>query len=220
MNKITLAFTLAAALFTQNLYAVELTAINEKKQTTAPEAYDHSTLIPRVEEYLSSFRTMESRFTQTTTGRHQIRSGRILISRPGKARWEYVDPIKTTLTINNGRMSYYDEELDQISYTSVPASPLEVLLREEVKLSGDIIITDLQHDETSVSITVTPTAEKNQFETLTMVFNKTPLQLTRLHREDANNRATTLYLSAPAFNAPLPNDLFSLKDKTKKNKRN
>lgn len=178
----------------------------------------HADIITEVERYLSGFDTFEARFIQNLTGRVQIREGRILISRPGNARWEYQSPVRSVLLIDGSRLSYHDVELDQVSFASVPDTPLNVLLHKDVTLDGDLKIVSVSDEEESVSVIVRRSEATDSFESLEMTFSKYPLQLRRLRRTDANNRATTLSLSNVVYNAPLSEKLFTFPAKKKRKK--
>lgn len=180
--------------------------------------------ISQVEEYLSSFKTLESRFSQTSYGRADIVQGTLQISRPGKMRLEYVQPDRIEILVNGRKMRLYDMGLDQVTYGEIPDTPFEVLLYENVSFEGSSRVVDLQEDDASLAITVKPdikdTKIKRNFMALTLVFTKNPMTLKRLVRTDAQNHSTTIHLLDTAVDVPLDDDLFNLKNPTKKKKKN
>lgn len=180
----------------------------------------HAEIIKEIEFYLSSFDTFEANFVQNLTGNVQIREGRILIYRPGKARWEYNAPSRSVLIIDGDDLSFHDVELDQVSYTSIPDTPLNVLLHKDVKLSGDLEIVSIDDKDESVSIIVKRRESTSAFESLEMAFSKHPIQLHRLRRTNEKNHATTLFLKNVVYNAPLSGKLFEFPKKKIKRKKN
>ncbi len=180
----------------------------------------HEATLYKIEKYLSSFITMEVNFRQLVSVGSQLRAGKLYISRPGNARWEYIEPIKTTLVIQDGRMSYYDEELEQISYADVPESAISVLLDQKIDLYSDKMrVLRVSETKDSIDIILTPNVkDKDNVDILHMVFSPFPMQLRRIHRVDSNNRVITLEFGPPVFNVPLDMELFSLKDPRKDKK--
>ncbi len=169
--------------------------------------------IRQVEEYLSNFTSISARFTQSTPGHTgYISNGKIYISRPGKARWEYNSPIPSLLIVNDGRLTYYDKEVEQVSYAEVPDTPLQVLLHREVRLSGSIKVADLTETASSLTIVLANAEKDDEFEALTLVFDKDPMKLRRIHRTNENNTTTVLTLIEPKFDKKLDESLFIFKD--------
>lgn len=200
-------------------FSVQSRAENgNKKQEIQQETNEQ--IINEIEYYLSGFTTFQADFSQNLTGNSQLRQGRILISRPAKARWEYMLPTPSILVVKGGRLSYHDVELDQVSFADVPETALDVLLYKEVKFGDNLQIVSVKNRKESVSIRVKQRDAENAFEALEMSFSKYPLALHRLRRIDEDNRSTTLFLSNVVYNAPLADDLFKLASQKIKRKRN
>jgi outer membrane lipoprotein-sorting protein len=196
--------------------------INEPPANFDPAHY--ATQIRAVEDYLSSFKTLHSRFSQTTYGRAVIVQGTLSISRPGRMLLEYLRPERLRITVNGKRLRYYDYQLDQVTYGEIPDTPFEVLLYEKVVFDGTSEVVNVMEDDTSLAITVRPkkdtTADKGyNFSSLTLVFAKNPMQLKRIMRADALNHTTTIHLLDTELDVPLEEELFSMKNPTKKKKK-
>lgn len=180
-------------------------------ESVDPELYTED--IQRIEAYLSGFDTLKTRFRQTAPGQGTISQGKLYLSRPGKARWEYQDPIKLSLYINDDDLIYYDHELDQITYGDVPDTPLRFLLNKEHNLSDHFTVKSLMDFEHSISITITPqNLEKGDFQSLTLIFSKKPLELRKIYNTDSNNQTSTIELIQPDFNVTLNDDVFEFKN--------
>jgi outer membrane lipoprotein carrier protein len=106
--------------------------------------------------YLAGLSTWSAEFTQsgTETSGKRVRemdgSGRLLIVRPGKFRWEFApkdDPEAATLMIADGRnLWFYDQDLEQANVRpledALPQSPAMLLaggtdLREAFEVTAD-----------------------------------------------------------------------------------
>lgn len=179
----------------------------------------YSSQISKIKNYMGSFDTLESRFLQTVPERVSVSRGKIYISRPGKARLEYVDPESVLLLIKDGRMMYWDKDLDQVSYNDIPPTPFEALLYKDLDLSDDIKILKFYEDGESMSIVLAPSAmpgeekkEHNEYESLTLVFSKNPFGLVRMQRSDENNATVSVNLLAPQFDKKIDDELFVFKN--------
>lgn len=205
-------------------YNVQAQQQQQQQPNISPELRKYISQIMDVEKYLSSFNSIQATFAQIIPGVNAQSRGLFYIKRPGKARWEYHKPVRTLLVIKDGRLSFYDYDLDQVTFSDVPRSPLEILLNSDVRLlnNPELRVVDVQEDKTTLTITVKPTGAHNKKatsvdflfdanstnEALTMVFSKNPLTLKRLKRTDENNTSTLLELSQVKFNADIDDELF------------
>ncbi|HET7754437.1 MAG TPA: outer membrane lipoprotein carrier protein LolA, partial [Anaeromyxobacteraceae bacterium] len=62
-------------------------------------------------------RDLEARFTQTYTyaafGRRQVSKGTLQVKKPGKLRWDYVEPEKKVVVVNGSRLVQWEPEANQ-----------------------------------------------------------------------------------------------------------
>ena len=81
---------------------------------TTPDA---SSLGQRVQGYYEKTKDLEATFVQTYTysaaGRSQTSRGTLRVKKPGKLRWDYVDPAKKTIVVNGSRLVQYEPEENQ-----------------------------------------------------------------------------------------------------------
>ncbi|OFX26485.1 MAG: cell envelope biogenesis protein LolA [Anaeromyxobacter sp. RBG_16_69_14] len=81
---------------------------------TTPDA---SALGQRVQGYYEKTKDLEAGFVQTYTysaaGRSQTSRGTLRVKKPGKLRWDYVDPAKKTIVVNGSRLVQYEPEENQ-----------------------------------------------------------------------------------------------------------
>ncbi len=81
---------------------------------TTPDA---SALGQRVQGYYEKTKDLEASFVQTYTysaaGRSQTSRGTLRVKKPGKLRWDYVDPAKKTIVVNGSRLVQYEPEENQ-----------------------------------------------------------------------------------------------------------
>jgi len=175
-----------------------------------------SEYIKKAEEYLSSIKTISADFVQTGSGYDVTGKGRIFISRPGLARWEYEMPSNVLMIINGKDLSYYDKELDQVTYAGISGTPLKTILEEDINFSEDFEIKDTKEDISYFTISLgqkKDNKEKNDFfETLSLIFEKEPFELKKLVRIDSNGTPVIINLINTEFNKELAKDLFIFKN--------
>jgi outer membrane lipoprotein-sorting protein len=90
--------------------------------------------IKSAEQYLNSFYTLSAQFKQSNKN-DEISYGKLFISKPGKIRCEYSSPSPLLLIMNDQKITYYDKELDEISYTNTDINALKFLALNEIKFS-------------------------------------------------------------------------------------
>ena len=80
----------------------------------APEA---PALAGKVQAYYEKTKDFAANFVQTYTysaaGRSQTSRGTLRVKKPGKLRWDYLDPSKKTIVVNGARLVQYEPEENQ-----------------------------------------------------------------------------------------------------------
>jgi outer membrane lipoprotein-sorting protein len=149
--------------------------------------------LARVEAYLNGLRTLRARFLQVSDNGASAQ-GVAWISRPGRMRFDYDPPEPILLVASGGQVMMYDRELRQP--TTVPASstPLGLLLRERIRLAGDITVSALERRGGFLNVTLHRTGAPAEGR-LTLTFEEQPMQLRQWTVVDAQARRTqvTLY---------------------------
>ena len=99
--------------------------------------------IARIEGYLNGITTMQAKFQQYS-GVEGLAFGKIYVRRPGFMRVEYDPPSQVLLVADSIAISYYDAELNELNQAPLNLSPLWFLLRDNVKLGGDVTVTSFE----------------------------------------------------------------------------
>jgi outer membrane lipoprotein carrier protein len=87
-------------------------------QGQAPRApADAAKLAAKVQAFYERTKDLEARFAQTYTyagfGRRQASSGRILVKKPGRMRWDYEKPAPKTIAVAGSRLVQFEPEENQ-----------------------------------------------------------------------------------------------------------
>jgi outer membrane lipoprotein-sorting protein len=156
------------------------------------QAVDRATLAA-VEAYLNGLTTFRAKFLQLAQNGASA-TGTAWIVRPGRMRFDYDPPEPTLLVASGGQVLMYDRELR--SPTTVPASstPLGILLRPEIRLSGDITVVGAERRGGFLHVGLHRTGHAAEGR-LTLSFQENPMQLRQWTVLDAQGRETrvTLY---------------------------
>ena len=110
--------------------------------------------ITKIENYLQSLKTAQARFVQTANDGTQM-VGTFYLSRPGKLRFEYDPPVKDFVVADGRFIYFYDSELGEQTNTTIGSSLADFILRDNIKLSGDIAVTELKRAGGYLQVTLT-----------------------------------------------------------------
>ena len=168
--------------------------------------------VQRIEAYLNGLRTLKARFLQVAQNGASA-EGTALISRPGRMRFDYDPPEPMLLVASGGQVMMYDRELRQPSTVPASSTPLGLLLRPEIRLSGDITVTGTERSGGFLRIGLHRTGAAAEGR-LTLAFSEQPLALRQWTVLDAQSRETRVTLYEVETGVSLPNRLFDFNDPT------
>ncbi len=172
--------------------------------------------IAQVKSYLKSFKTMEARFSQVTPGNSAQLQGEIHLSRPGKLRIEYTSPDRNFLIVDDRDVVHYDYGLDQLTHGSLPNTPVDMLMYEDVELEEQFEILDVKTRYNHIAITLRPkhldSDLEKEFVRMVMHFKMQPMELVRITSTNAHNHSSTMQLLTPKFNEPIDESVFEFKN--------
>lgn len=81
-------------------------------------AQAHEEVVDRVQERYERTRNLEAHFTQRATlkilNETQLSSGKVYIMKPGKMRWDYLQPENQVILLNEDTLSVYTPEINQL----------------------------------------------------------------------------------------------------------
>jgi outer membrane lipoprotein-sorting protein len=166
--------------------------------------------IARVEAYLNSLTTLRARFLQVADS-GAAAEGTAYIWRPGRMRFDYDPPEPTLIIAWEGQVMHYDRDLRTPSIVPAAQTPLGVLLRPRIALSGDITVTEVERSGGFLRLTLRRTGAEAEG-SLTLVLEETPLALRQWVVVDAQRRRTTVTLSQVESGVALDWRLFAFND--------
>ena len=150
--------------------------------------------LTQIENYLHSLKTMKARFIQTASDGGKA-SGVFYLQRPGRMRFEYDDPIEDFIVADGSMIYFYDSEMEQQSNVAIGNSLADFILRSDLKLSGDVTVTNLrtEKEDDTLHVTLTQTSDP-EAGALTLVFQRSPMRLLKWFIYDAQGHTTEVSL--------------------------
>jgi outer membrane lipoprotein-sorting protein len=177
--------------------------------------------IKKAQEYLNSITTMEGDFQQVITANSAmpagaISNGKIYLKKPGKLKWVYHAPSDIEIYVDKNVVTYYDKELDQISYTTLEHVLSNLIAEPKLDLMGDKLkVTKIRKDATGVSISIRKNegeedaeAEDHVTEVLTLTFLSKPYHLHRMQYWNSTGQMTTIQFLGLVLNQPIADEVF------------
>ena len=162
--------------------------------------------VTRIQNYLNGIRTMQARFEQVADD-GGVAYGTIYLDRPGRMRIVYDPPVPILIVATSGQVYYYDSKLDQVSRTTIDTTPAWFLLRDPIKLGGDVTVLSFNRAADALRLTMVETANADLGQ-VTLVLSDQPLQLRQWTVLDAQKKKVTVTLSDAQFGLVLNPNLF------------
>jgi outer membrane lipoprotein-sorting protein len=147
----------------------------------------------KVERYLQNLTTAHARFLQTGPDGSQL-TGTFYLSRPGKLRFEYDDPIDDFIVADGFFIYFYDSELGEQSNAPIGQTLADFILRRDLSLSGDLQVADIRHTGQLMLITLTQ-SDDPAAGSITLGFDPDPLELKKWRITDGAGFMTEIELS-------------------------
>lgn len=167
--------------------------------------------IQRIQDYLNGITTMQAKFQQYSA-KGGIAFGNLYLKRPGFIRIEYEPPSPMLIVSDSVSLHYYDPELDQINRVPVSSSPIWFLLKENVRLGGDVTVTDFQRAPNSFAITIRQTDDADEGKVMLELGDR-PLELRQWTVADGKNQEVRVGLFNAQFGMDLDQQLFRVPKK-------
>ena len=162
--------------------------------------------IARIQDTLNAITTLQGRFRQTAPD-GAVTTGTVWLDRPGRMRFEYDKPSPLLLVAGGGKLVFTDSALQQTTEIPLEKTPLGLLLRPNLTLSGDVTVTGFDHADGLLRVTLVRSASPSEG-SLTLLLGDHPLSLLGWTVIDAQGRLTRIALSGLSSGGSFPQRLF------------
>lgn len=167
--------------------------------------------IERAESYLQNLKTMKARFVQTAHDGSQI-SGTFYLNRPGKLRFEYDPPVENFVVADGLFIYFYDAELEEQTNAPIGSTLANFFLREDLALSGDLLVQDARIGGGLLQIDVVQASEPEGGMIIFGFSQEPPFALRKWRIIDPQGLRTEVELFHLKENIELDSDLFKYRD--------
>jgi outer membrane lipoprotein carrier protein len=178
----------------------------------APVAFASPT--SEVEKYLNGLATWSADFKQTIDDGHGkiVRSaaGKLYLQKPGRFRWDYVEPSEQLILADGKQIWFYDKDLQQANVRNMDASLANtpaVLLSGGGSLSSQFDVTALPPSDGLQWYQLIPKHSDTDFQLVRIGFRNG--DLASMFLADKLNQVTQLTFANSKRNAKFAADLFS-----------
>lgn len=188
--------------------AGESTSANEP--AGAVPAADWPALLSEVSAALAAAKTATGDFVQTNSD-GSVSTGSFALNRPGRIRFDYDDPTPILIVSDGATVAMQDRELDTVDRVPLGSTPLGLILSTQLDVDQDTEVLGIQQNADQFGIRVSD-ASGELDGTLTMVFDKTSLELLGWLTVDSNLQTTVVDLLDVKTNQRVDPRLFRLNE--------
>lgn len=163
----------------------------------------------QISDYLNGLQTAQGGFTQINAD-GTLSTGQIYIKRPGRIRFEYNAPDDTMVLAGGGQLAIFDPR-SNTGPDRYPLSrtPLSIILRENVDLGSENMVTNVTSDGTTTTVTAQD-PENPQYGNIQLLFTANPVELRQWIVTDDLGTQTTVILNDLVAGAAIRDVLFNI----------
>ena len=173
----------------------------------APAAWAEKLPLSEISAYLNGLTTAQASITQINDD-GSVNTGKLLLKRPGRMRFEYDDPAAALILASNNAVYIVDPKSNQGPETyPLRRTPLSLILARNVNLSQANMVTGHSFDGTATIVTAQD-PKNPEYGNIQMKFTGNPVELRQWVVNDSGGGSTTVVLGELIRGADLPNRIF------------
>ncbi len=172
--------------------------------------------IEQLKSFLASTTTLTADFKQVVLNEQgypeQTSEGEFYLSRPGKFRWSYKKPYIQEIVSSNGKVWFYDADLEQVTIKKIDdslGSTPALLLSGEIELEENFILQQQGIDEGLQWVKLSPKNEDSSFKYILLGLDNGILGGMEL--SDNFGQLTRIYFTKVKVNPVLETSIFEFK---------
>jgi outer membrane lipoprotein-sorting protein len=174
--------------------------------------------LAEISRYFNAMTMVEAGFTQINPD-GSIATGRVMIWRPGRMRFEYDPPAEGLVIAGTGQVAIFDPKSNQ-GPTQYPLrrTPLNLILAPRIDLgAAEMVVAHRQEENATVVVAQDP--EYPEYGTIRLLLTGSPTELRQWRVTDDMGRETTVILDGLRARDDLPSRLFSITDEVERRER-
>lgn len=165
--------------------------------------------LDEISAYLNGIGSAQTNFTQVNDD-NSISTGKLMIKRPGRARFEYDPPEAALVMAGEGQLAIFDLKSNEPPENyPLRKTPLWLILERNVNLKGRNMIVSHTYDGKSTLVTAQDPANPDRG-AIQLHFTDNPVRLHQWIIQDGNGGQTKVVLGDFNRNVKLANKLFNV----------
>lgn len=165
--------------------------------------------LDQISAYLNGLTAAETTFRQINPDGSGS-SGKVILQRPGRMRFEYDKPDKTLVLASAGTVAIFDPKSNQPpEQYPLNKTPLNLILAPKVDLGRARMVID-HHQEGALTLVTVQDPAHPEYGTLQLGFGANPLALRQWVTTDANGAQTVVLLEGLKAGGSYPPSVFSI----------
>ena len=167
--------------------------------------------LAEISAYLDGLRTAQGQFTQVNED-GSISTGRILLKRPGRVRFEYDPPDESLVVADGDTLGIVDPRSNERQGYPLHRTPLKIILARNVNLTRERMVVGHASDGKTTTIRAQD-PDHPEYGSIDLVFTADPIELRQWVIHDGNGTSTTVILGDMQTGVRLANDKFVIPGK-------
>jgi len=176
-------------------------------------------ILTAVETAYNKIKTIKAEFAQFNSKmQDDLQTGTLYMSRPGKMRLVYEHGSPLEFYAVNDYLIYHDKEAKEVSYFELSQTPVELILKKELKFDDPaFVVTDIRDVLDEYYVTAHKKDAKD-LGSLTIVIDKDTMTLKQWEVLDIQGIKSTVSLFNTQVNIPVDKSLFIFQNPYQKEK--
>ena len=145
-----------------------------------------------ISSYLDGLRTAQGQFTQVNED-GSISTGRILLKRPGRVRFEYDPPDEALVVADGDTLGIVDPRSNERQGYPLHRTPLKIILARNVDLTRERMVVGHASDGKTTTVRAQD-PDNPEYGSIDLVFTADPIELRQWVIHDGNGTSTTVIL--------------------------
>ncbi|HKL64584.1 MAG TPA: outer membrane lipoprotein carrier protein LolA [Roseovarius sp.] len=145
-----------------------------------------------ISAYLDDLRTAQGQFTQVNAD-GSISTGRILLKRPGRVRFEYDPPGEALVVADGDTVGIVDPRSNEKQGYPLHRTPLKIILARDVDLTRERMVVGHAGDGVTTTVRAQDPAHP-EYGSIDLVFTADPVELRQWVINDGQGSSTTVIL--------------------------
>lgn len=171
--------------------------------------------LAQISSYFNKLSTAQANFTQFNDDK-SISTGKLLIKRPGRIRFEYELPSLALVIVGGGQVAVFDPKANE-GPTRFPLSqtPMKIILKNKVDLGQEDMVVGHTVDGLNTLLTLQDPKHPNRG-TIQLIFSENPIKLRQWIIDDNVGNVTKVIIGDWTEGQRISNVLFNIQAEIQK----